>query len=102
MLINNVLAKKLELLCVILLVSRFIKYMSSFDDVRLNTSNSIDNAQLTETIYRQRKTLETIFRILDTDNSGIYYCLTPNTAALGTGRNTSIQKMAVLGVTYWA
>ena len=70
-------AKKLELLCVILLVSRFIKYMSSFDDVRLNTSNSIDNAQLTETIYRQRKTLETIFRILDTDNSGIYYCLTP-------------------------
>lgn len=50
----------------------FIKYLTSFDDVRLeDNSASIDNAQLTETIYRQRKTLETIFRILDTDNSGV-------------------------------
>eukprot|EP00116_Pleurobrachia_bachei_P009388 sb/3469650/ len=44
-----------------------VKYSSCFTDGCIEAS--IEDKQVTETIYRQRKTLETIFRILDTDNS---------------------------------
>lgn len=45
-----------------------IRYESVFKDGELEAS--IANKQVTEAIYRQRNVLETIFRILDTDNSG--------------------------------
>ena len=47
---------------------RKIKYESCFKDGALE--GNIANKQVTETIYRQRNILETIFRLLDTDNSG--------------------------------
>ncbi|XP_063689642.1 serine/threonine-protein phosphatase with EF-hands 2-like isoform X2 [Bolinopsis microptera] len=46
-----------------------IKYDSCFTDGTIE--GSIANKQVTETIYRQRNILETIFRLLDTDNSGL-------------------------------
>ncbi|KAL5270424.1 hypothetical protein ACHWQZ_G001220 [Mnemiopsis leidyi] len=46
-----------------------IKYESCFKDGALE--GNIANKQVTETIYRQRNILETIFRLLDTDNSGL-------------------------------
>uniref|UniRef100_A0A915I2J0 EF-hand domain-containing protein n=1 Tax=Romanomermis culicivorax TaxID=13658 RepID=A0A915I2J0_ROMCU len=51
---------------------KLVNYMSTFQDIALGLNNEVlaKSPNITETLYKHKNTLETIFRFMDKDNSG--------------------------------
>ncbi|XP_015760788.1 PREDICTED: serine/threonine-protein phosphatase with EF-hands 2-like [Acropora digitifera] len=47
-----------------------VDYLSCFDQYVIETRLNKNGPSITETLYRNRSNLETIFRLMDKDNSG--------------------------------
>lgn len=48
-----------------------VDYLSCFDQYVIETRLNKNGPSITETLYRNRSNLETIFRLMDKDNSGV-------------------------------